>query len=395
MNDVLLVRCPQARVRAKTGGRMAFTLVELLVVIAIIGILIALLLPAIQKARSAARRATCKNNLKQIGLGLLNYHNALKRFPPSSKWELDPLQSPEGGSSVDKVLTQYLKETWVIMVMPYIELEPIHDMFDLKLFLTTGTGPPVATGNAVAVSSTLDNFICPEDEYAMVPWRPAGGTGGGAPAGYVDGEWGRTCYGANASLGHMTESGGMAAVPWAANSVWFDSQIPGVNRYKGVMGANEALSVEEIKDGSSHTILVSELRVGVAEIDVRGTWGVGGAGSSALWGHGSHGGSLNGPNPKGADNIWLCGDVKQIVGPTRLAAMRMNCNDGSNSYAATRSTHDGGVQALFADGSVHFLADYIDTRPDPDAPANDPWKPSVWDRLNLSCDGRTLEPDSY
>ena len=100
----------------------AFTLIELLVVIAIIAILIALLLPAVQQAREAARRSACKNNLKQIGLGLQNMDSALRRFPPScgvTKNETGQITAMDGWS-------------WCVAILPYMEQKPLWDTLDVR-----------------------------------------------------------------------------------------------------------------------------------------------------------------------------------------------------------------------------------------------------------------------
>ncbi|MEM7317335.1 MAG: DUF1559 domain-containing protein, partial [Planctomycetota bacterium] len=102
----------------------AFTLVELLVVIAIIGILVALLLPAVQQARDAARRVQCQNNLKNLGLALLNYESANKELPPSSVWPFDTRPG-------DRANVQ-LGPNWVILILPYIEEQGLADSFDLE-----------------------------------------------------------------------------------------------------------------------------------------------------------------------------------------------------------------------------------------------------------------------
>ncbi len=119
--------------------RRAFTLVELLVVIAIIGVLVALLLPAVQQAREAARRMHCVNNMKQIGLAMHQYHDAHARFP----YAVTTCCTPPGG-------------TWVVLLLPHLEQQNLHDQFDLSLTMTD----PVHTEPIQQVIST---FICPTD----------------------------------------------------------------------------------------------------------------------------------------------------------------------------------------------------------------------------------------
>src|SRR6187455_1336232 len=100
----------------KSRSRFAFTLVELLVVIAIIGVLVALLLPAVQAARESARRMKCTNNLKQLGLALHNHHDTFGVFPAAD----DEIPNPAGGT---------WKHSWIVRVLPYLEQQALHDQY--------------------------------------------------------------------------------------------------------------------------------------------------------------------------------------------------------------------------------------------------------------------------
>jgi len=126
----------------QTRKRRGFTLIELLVVIAIIAILIALLLPAVQQAREAARRASCKNNLRQIGLALHNYESAHRIFPPGV---LGKSGSPSAGE---------LLHTWQAMILPELEQATLQQTYDFNLRFDD-------PANAAAVRQTLSVFLCP------------------------------------------------------------------------------------------------------------------------------------------------------------------------------------------------------------------------------------------
>jgi prepilin-type N-terminal cleavage/methylation domain-containing protein/prepilin-type processing-associated H-X9-DG protein len=367
--------------------RRAFTLVELLVVIAIIGILIALLLPAIQAARKAARRAHCKNNVKQIGLGLLNYHDAMTRFPYSGTWKdngrlCDLTNNP---TLIDQESHGQLSENWVIEILPFIEHQATYDQFDLDQYITH----PV---NEIARSTKIDILLCPEDSYNKMPLMGLSGSGGLTAVGD---NWARCNYAANAALGYMAYGihVDQSCASWKPEPYknWYKPQ------YRGVMGANDALSIDDIGDGTSHTVLVAEIRCGIVEFDLRGTWAFTGGCASALWAHG-YIGDCNGPNSSQplADDVWGCWDIRDAVGgEEKLAETGMGCYQGNNRQATARSMHDGGIHALFCDGSVHFIGNFIDITSSGGYPGSPSWKPSIWDRLMLSNDGKSVEPGDF
>ena len=348
--------------------------------IAIIGILIALLLPAVQAAREAARRTQCGNNLKQIGLALHNYHTSMGIFPPSSHWE--------PGVNLDIKNNPDLSENWVIMILPFLEQQGLAAKFDL-------TQPITQSINAAARGTKLKVMLCPSDRNNRSPFN---GSAYPQTSNYGDG-WARGNYGANASMGSMSTtycSPGSAffEVPMcAADTLNWRHHLS-----QGVMGANVSSSIRDIRDGTSNTILLAELRAGVTSSDLRGTWAFSGAGASSFWKFGLFGGDANGINPTAAsaDDFNGCDTTADLVGGREvLQAMKMSCHEPmtGNPQATVHSMHSGGAQACFADGSVRWISDYVELGWYAINP--DDYYLGVWDRLNLSLDGQLLDAASY
>lgn len=328
--------------------RSAFTLVELLVVIAIIGVLVALLLPAVQSAREAARRMQCQNNLKQLGISLHNYHDTKGAFPPSVQFDVG--QAP--GSSTN------FRPNWVILLLPHVEQQSLYDSFDFTQTISHAN-------NRTARGVELAFMKCPSDGFNR---RKFAGTASG------DGDnWARGNYaanGCNAELSWLGEGGG-----------WADMTK------RGVMGPNVSLEIGGIRDGTSNTMLLGEIRAGISDKDRRGVWAMGTAGPSALFWHG-YGGDDNGPNFYSGANL-----DDDIVGCDQIDAQlkithKMTCCNCNSKQMTARSVHTGGVFSIFCDGSVHFISDNINT--------SGSWggSPAVWDRLIASCDGQVLSLDA-
>jgi len=355
-----------------TSRARGFTLVELLVVIAIIGILVALLLPAVQAAREAARRMQCTSNIKQLGLALLNYHDAHGSFPVAASW-------PDG-SEMDAAGNANFGPTWVVSILPYLEQQTLYDAFDLALPITD----PI---NQFARGANLASLRCPSDSFNLQPFN---GSVDSTTAHYGDG-WSRGNFAANAGLGFMSKSGCHLLNGGSCGATEENWRNPIV---RGVMNANLTSRIAELTDGTSNTILLLEIRSGVVPGDVRGAWAIGGAGASAVAAHG-YGGDANGPNlsePWSDDTIGCPAAVAAYGTRQALAAAGMGCCDcGSsppNYQAATRSLHPGGVFAALADGSVQWISDHIQT-------SIDYTNPSVWDRLNLSQDGGIVDTAAF
>jgi prepilin-type N-terminal cleavage/methylation domain-containing protein/prepilin-type processing-associated H-X9-DG protein len=395
MNHLLLTRrrrpSTDARVSDSNGG---FTLVELLVVIAIIGVLVALLLPAVQAAREAARRSQCINNVKQLALACITYHDAKKTFPPALTYSDKALKArgntptPDGMNGVDG--NPYHGPNWGIMILPYIEQQSLYSRFDLKEYIS-------ADVNREPRGYALQTMLCPTDAtFNTQPFGVPGPMGGD--------NWARGNYGANSSLSHM-KNGNVAYSPtqtepawiWFGTSSWAD-----LSWTRGVMGGNTSLSIKQITDGTSNTVLLTELRAGLAPGDRRGIWAMGMAGASSVWGHSSD--DCVGPNScfAGADNILGSNRAVAEVGENTMVQNCMGIDPGgSTSYqAAPRSQHIGGITVAFADGSVAFITENIETHHagfdadlayDPDG-YNDF---GAWEKIMCSSDGGTANRNEF
>jgi len=337
------------------GKRSGFTLVELLVVITIIGILIALLLPAVQAAREAARRAQCTNNLKQLALAVLNYHQGFGIFPPG-------MQYPD--SEIPAIRTSdKFGPNWVILILPNLEQQGLYDSFQLNKFISD----PV---NRTPRGTLLSAMLCPTDRGRQEKF-------GGGPGQEGD-NWARGNYAANAGSGYLLEGTRWDSTWGPASPGWLD------RRLRGVMGPNASVRIDDVKDGASNTLMLGEVRVGVNQYDNRGVWAMGTAGSSCLFAFAYHSDARcpNACNDE-SDDIEPCPYLRNTSpGLDALRKECMTCNPSNNAQAAVRSMHVGGVFTAFCDGSVHFIGNYIDCRGGDEA---------VWSRLVSSADHLPLD----
>ena len=206
-----------------------FTLVELLVVIAIIGVLVALLLPAVQAAREAARRAQCQNGLKNLGLSLLNYHDTRKEFPAPAQMQI--------GSDHDLLNMSRLFSNWALEILPFIEQQNLYDQAQIDASTTRFFNPSDITFNQAVRSTRLPIMICPSDAGESPFFEGASG----APQ-----QWARGNYGMN---GFQFWPNAQANGEARGNKTGPLSEVMEYNLGMGSPG--RALAIKDITDGTS------------------------------------------------------------------------------------------------------------------------------------------------
>ena len=289
--------------------RRAFTLVELLVVIAIIGILIALLLPAVQAAREAARRGQCLNNFKQIGVALHNYHAAFRTFPPGEQYHVEWCSPPGRAPDGERVVGF----AWSGLIIPYMENAEVQDLFDKDLD-AAGWGVWGGVGNpnsAKAGAIRLAVYCCPSDPQDELVG--VSGTFKNGP--HDDDDWWKM------------NAAGVAD----STSAWLPGQIgdcPVVNNDGMFNNARQPVRISDVTDGTSQTLCVGEVTGGASGSRKGHIWPVWSLRATA-WG-------INGPGTIPGDGTYQVGDW------------------GFSSY------HVGGCHFLMVDGSTQFVPELID-----------------------------------
>ena len=362
--------------------RRAFTLVELLVVIAIIGILIALLLPAVQAAREAARRSQCTNNLKQIGLALHNYHDTNKTLPPG--WIMTR-QNAAGA------LADCPSWSWAAKVLPYIENAPLYNQLGVAnrtvaaaLIAQFGTATP---SEPLTMQTPVSAFICPSDTPGTQP-----GLNDNRP--FDKGTINGTAVVANplyVAISNYPANGG----------IW--NGVTGTTMFEGAIasggGQNRVHPLSDCTDGTSNVIAVGE-RVNIlpSGLLVLGpgrdprTWNS----FAALLMVADMEQNKTSRNMTLPENDTTSFNGNQVLGYTAFQMPSGTTGTGTETYPdnAFSSMHSGGANFLLFDGSVRFI-NYSISACD-ETTALDQTKKNLWgtfNRLGVCADGMPLGSD--
>ena len=284
----------------QTSRKSGFTLIELLVVIAIIAVLIALLLPAVQQAREAARRSQCKNNPKQLGLAIHNYHDTHRVFPVGGF---------QAGAGIGNGLG------WQVMVLPYFDQAPLYNRFNFS-GTTSGNNPSnIISSNIALAVQPIATLQCPSSSKLVNPDE----TSGGSPTSvsHYIGVMGPTSSLTNPVTG--------TAYPLDTSNMSFGGYAT-----SGILLRNRVTRMRDVSDGTSNTLLLGEISWNAANC-----W--------RMW-------------VRGCATDGACVSIRNIATGINLTPWNNSSNFNNVSFG---SMHTGGAQFATADGSVHFISENI------------------------------------
>ncbi|MBR9800962.1 DUF1559 domain-containing protein [bacterium] len=333
------------------SSRRGFTLIELLVVIAIIAILVALLLPAVQQAREAARRSSCKNNLKQLGLALHNYHDVHKVFPPRQHG------SHPSGTTGTPTASTVPRVSALVSLLPYVEQSALFDSINME------NTEHVWSTSYTPWQQHIPTYLCPSDpetrDITVI---------------------GQNNYNFSGGDSRDVVSGDRPTV-------------------RGVFGSQSKVAMRDILDGTSNTIMMAE----VVRAPAGNTFGAATsnaavnppAGCKAQWINRQYVGTIIDRN-RTSGTRYPDGRAQYTAVNTIMPPNGPSCHgfgDGAG-YFTSMSRHKGGAQVLLADGAVRFISENIDTGDlSQNTPAHDGGGESpygVWGALGSKSGGEVV-----
>lgn len=345
----------------RTTNRSGLSTLDVVVTIVILLVLAALLLPATRRTRPTARRAQCRNNLKQIGLALHNYHDVHKTLPPG--WIASATAGQSSGFG------------WNHHLLPYLDQKPLREKFDTNYRLAD-----TASGNAEAASAILTVVRCPADrgpDQAVSHWMSPLG-----PSNYVGN------FGVGLPVTYASQEGS-------------EQQRVDPRLVQGVFGPNSRVRIRDVKDGMSNIVLVGERRMSAAGVEwplgkIEGPYNSYWAGipnvaavSPLVIVATATGGSIEAPSSdcrSGPVSLPQTGNIDQILDSESRKSLPyfainkdirgFTLSDSDAVTAGFSSWHTGGCQVLLGDGTVRFISENID--------------PTIYTNLMRRSDGQKL-----
>ncbi|QDT63089.1 DUF1559 domain-containing protein [Calycomorphotria hydatis] len=314
-------------------NRRAFTLIELLVVIAIIAVLVGLLLPAVQQAREAARKSQCRNNLKQMGLALHNYHDAHRAFPIGSR-------GPGAFSRKDWF-------NWRGSILPYLDQAPLYESLNLDGNLAADA---LSNGNEILEGLIVTTYLCPSSAAPQ-----ASDLAGRNPNGVMNHQY----------VGIQGASPTQYAPPYypfTVSPTKFQDCGHGWSCSSGLLTINECFRIRDITDGTSNTLIIGEQSGMHGDIDLRSAYYGGWAGARNLEvvGDCSDVASENTSGLARSKDSWQTGTTCQRYPINDHRVSEAGAMQPYETNLPFTSFHVGGAFFLLADGSVHFISENID-----------------------------------
>jgi prepilin-type processing-associated H-X9-DG protein/prepilin-type N-terminal cleavage/methylation domain-containing protein len=396
------------------AGRPAFTLIEMLVVIGIIGILVGMLMPAIQSARESARRTQCVNNIKQIGVALAGFEATAGRYPAGVASPVWGSYNIATGAIDERASWGFFKWTYFLhLILPRLQEQTYYDALRGPLFRVPNVSSLITNDDnlrsywASVDRVPLPSLLCASDGQAGAVWIPMDPEWGGGLIGLAKSNYLGFFSGTNVAESlafrekpqcegykpHPAPPCAPAAVlvfkEWPLNPLpppvsWFynseNSSVQRPTNRRAVFGYGQGTTLTQVKDGSAHTIAVAEYLRGVSDRDGRGAFWENLAGMQSLQ-------ATTTPNSKSPDVLvrlslgeslkvasqdWGCTDEMnkdKVATPNDRPGLNLPCKGGAfnsvqengiDTFAGARSRHPGGVNVLFVDGHVSFINDSID-----------------------------------